>query len=58
LDFVNQWRIEATKPKIIANQDTVLNIALDVGFNARSWFYKTFKQEAGKTPSEFRKMGR
>jgi len=55
-DFVNQWRIEAAKPKIIANQDTVLNIALDVGFNARSSFYKAFKQETGQTPSEFRKM--
>ena len=54
-DFVNQWRIEAAKPKIIANQDTVLNIALEVGFNARSSFYKAFKQETGKTPSEFRK---
>jgi AraC-like DNA-binding protein len=57
-DFVNQWRINAAKPKIIANQDTVLNIALDVGFNARSSFYKAFKQETGKTPSEFRKMGK
>jgi YesN/AraC family two-component response regulator len=55
-DFVNQWRIEAAKPKIIANQDTVLNIALEVGFNARSSFYKAFKQETGQTPSEFRKM--
>ena len=57
-DFVNQWRIEAAKPKIIANQDTVLNIALEVGFNARPSFYKAFKQETGITPSEFRKMGR
>ena len=54
-DFVNQWRIEAAKPKIIANQDTVLEIALEVGFNARSSFYKAFKQETGQTPSEFRK---
>jgi AraC-like DNA-binding protein len=54
-DFVNQLRIEAAKPKIIANQDTVLNIAFEVGFNARSSFYKAFKQETGKTPSEFRK---
>lgn len=55
-DFINQWRIEAAKPKILANQDTVLNIALEVGFNARSSFYKAFKQETGKTPSEFRKQ--
>lgn len=54
-DFVNQWRIEDAKPQIIANQDTILNIALAVGFNARSSFYKAFKQDTGKTPSEFRK---
>ncbi|MCW9000220.1 MAG: AraC family transcriptional regulator, partial [Kangiellaceae bacterium] len=54
-DFVNKWRIESAKPQIIANEDTVLNIALGVGFNARSSFYKVFKKETGKTPTEFRK---
>lgn len=54
-DFVNKWRIETAKPKIIANEDTILNIALEVGFNARSSFYKVFKKETGKTPTEFRK---
>ncbi|KZN40897.1 helix-turn-helix domain-containing protein [Pseudoalteromonas luteoviolacea] len=54
-DFVNQWRIEAAKPQILANSSTVLDIALEVGFNARSSFYKAFKQTTGKTPSEFRK---
>ena len=55
-DFVNHWRIQAAKPLIIANQSTVLNIALSVGFNARSSFYKAFKQETGQTPSEYRKQ--
>jgi YesN/AraC family two-component response regulator len=54
-DFVNKWRIETAKPKIIANEDTVLNIAMEVGFNARSSFYKVFKKEIGKTPTEYRK---
>jgi AraC-like DNA-binding protein len=55
-DFVNRWRIETAKPKIIDNKETVLNVALDVGFNARSSFYKAFKKETGKTPTEFRKL--
>mgnify|MGYP003875915305 CR=1 FL=1 len=54
-DFVNHWRIEAAKPLVLANQHSILNIALDVGFNARSSFYKAFKKETGNTPSEFRK---
>ena len=55
-DYVNQWRINAAKPEIIANQRSVLEIALAVGFNARSSFYKAFKQQTGLTPSEFRKQ--
>ena len=55
-DFINKWRIEAAKSKIVANQDSVLTVALEVGFNARSSFYKAFKQETGTTPSEFRKQ--
>jgi len=54
-NFVNQWRIEAAKPLIAADKDTILNIALQVGFNTRSSFYKAFKNETGKNPSEFRK---
>lgn len=55
-DFINKWRIETAKPKIIANEDSVLNIAYEVGFNARSSFYKVFKRETGKTPTEYRKL--
>ncbi len=55
-DYVNKWRVETAKPEIIANEDTVLNIALEAGFNARSSFYKAFKKETGKTPGEFRKF--
>lgn len=54
-DYVNHWRIHFAKPKILANTDSVLNIALEAGFNARSSFYKAFKQETGFTPTEYRK---
>lgn len=54
-DFVNQWRIEASKSELLTSADPVLKIALDAGFNARSSFYKAFKKETGVTPGEFRK---
>lgn len=53
-DFVNRWRIEAAKPKIISDDATVLTIALSVGFNARSSFYKAFKRETGETPRAYK----
>lgn len=55
-DYVNQARIEAAKPMLLQNKDTVLNIAMAVGYNARSSFYKAFKQYTGLTPSEFKKL--
>tara|TARA_R110002051_G_scaffold32382_2_gene73038 strand:+ start:110938 stop:112110 length:1173 start_codon:yes stop_codon:yes gene_type:complete len=53
-DYINAWRIRAAEPKIAAGSDTILDIAMAVGFNARSSFYKAFKRETGQTPSEYR----
>ncbi len=53
-DYVNRWRIEAAKPLVSAGEQTVLAIALEVGFNARSSFYKAFRRETGLTPTAYR----
>ncbi|KNC66988.1 helix-turn-helix domain-containing protein [Pseudoalteromonas ardens] len=53
-DFVNHWRIKASKSRLLSSDESVLNIALEVGFNARSSFYKAFKKETGMTPGQFR----
>jgi len=34
--------------------ETVLNVAHDVGFNSRSTFNAAFKKHAGATPSQYR----
>ncbi|MCH2168635.1 MAG: helix-turn-helix transcriptional regulator [Oceanicola sp.] len=53
-DYVARWRIEASKPLIMAGQESVLAVALDVGFNSRSTFYKAFNRETGMTPKSYR----
>lgn len=53
-DYVARWRIEAAKSLILADESSVLTIAMDVGFNSRSTFYKAFKRETGLTPNAFR----
>jgi len=53
-DYVSRWRIEASKPRIMAGDASVLAVALDVGFNSRSAFYKAFKRETGMTPKSYR----
>lgn len=53
-DYVARWRIEASKPLITAGDASVLTVALEVGFNSRSAFYKAFKRDTGMTPKGYR----
>lgn len=55
-DYVAGWRIEASKPMIATGNTSVLTVALDVGFNSRSTFYKAFNRETGMTPKAYRQL--
>lgn len=57
-DYVAHWRIEAAKPRILSGEASVLAVALEVGFNSRSTFYKAFRRETGMTPKAFRETNR
>ncbi len=56
--FINSYRIEEVKTKL-SNPDfskySILGIAFESGFNSKSTFNKIFKEETGKTPSEYKK---
>ena len=54
-DYVNQHRIGAAKRMLKSSDDAVLDIAMNVGFNAKSSFYTAFKKETGQTPNQYRK---
>jgi AraC-like DNA-binding protein len=55
-DLVNKYRIERAKSLLRSDPDrTVLEIALEVGFNAKSTFNTAFRRITQFTPSEFRK---
>lgn len=53
-DYVAFWRIEAAKQKLKDTDASVVQIAVDVGFNSRSTFYKAFKKNTDMTPKAFR----
>jgi AraC-like DNA-binding protein len=53
-DYVNRYRVEAAKIQLLNSEQTVLDIAMNVGFNAKSSFYTAFKKETQLTPSQFR----
>ncbi|MCC2617799.1 AraC family transcriptional regulator [Aestuariibacter halophilus] len=57
-DYINQHRVEAAKERLCSSGDTILDIALAVGFNAKSSFYAAFKKHTQLTPSAYRKQHR
>lgn len=61
LDFVNGYRIKEAQAKLIdpkMNHYTILSIAYEAGFNAKSTFYTVFKKHTGMTPSQYRKQAK
>jgi len=53
-DFVNSYRVSEAKTRLKSSNETILNIAYEIGFNSRSSFYTAFKKDTGQTPSAFR----
>ena len=55
-DFVNGWRIEEAKSLLQGDKErSVLDVAMDVGFNSKSTFYTAFKKSTDESPAAFRK---
>jgi uncharacterized protein (TIGR02246 family) len=61
-DFINTYRIKEAKQLLINLEgkapDSILDIALMVGFNTTSTFYNAFKKFSGISPVKFRKLNR
>jgi len=58
LDFINGYRVKTAQEMLINpkfGHYTIMAIAYDAGFNAKSTFYAVFKKHTGLTPSAYRK---
>lgn len=55
-DYVNKKRVEAAQQLLRTTEKTAMDIAYEVGFNARSSFYKAFQRQTGLTPGQFREQ--
>jgi len=61
LDFINGYRVKEAQAKLIdpkLSHYTILSIAYEAGFNAKSTFYTVFKKQTGMTPSQYRKQAK
>ena len=55
-DFVNEYRVEAVKQRLLAATDrnlTIAGLAFECGFNSQPTFQRAFKTLQGESPSEF-----
>jgi len=56
-EYVNDYRIEAFKKRLLENKDTSLTItgiAFECGFNSQATFQRVFKMHTKQSPSSFR----
>ena len=53
--YVQQIRLEKAEHLLISSEKTIEEIAENVGYNNKGYFYKIFQEKYGMTPSKFRK---
>ncbi|WP_054738957.1 helix-turn-helix transcriptional regulator [Cellulosilyticum ruminicola] len=56
--YIQNFRLEKSKGLLINTDDSILNIALNTGFNSSSYFNNIFKKNVGQTPLEYRQSHR
>ncbi len=54
-DYINQLRIDKAKKLLIETDDSIIRIALEVGFESLNTFYVLFQKKNGLSPSAYRR---
>ena len=57
-DYADSLRLREALRLLTASDQTVLDVALDTGFDNLSAFYRFFKRHMGQTPTDYRKAAR
>jgi AraC-like DNA-binding protein len=54
-DFINQFRVQEAETLLLQKTPkmSVLDIAMESGFNSKTAFYEAFKKRTGMTPTQF-----
>ena len=55
MDYLSEWRMSLAFSKLQMSKDTVLSIALDIGYQSEASFSRAFKKVVGKSPGEVRR---
>jgi AraC-like DNA-binding protein len=52
-DYIKSYRLEQAARRFSAGEQSILDVALSVGFHNLSYFYRAFRAKYGMTPKEF-----
>lgn len=55
-DYLNSLRLKKSLSDLLYTNKSILEIAIDYGFNDNKSYHRIFKREYGTTPGEFRKV--
>lgn len=55
MDYLTEWRMSLAYSKLQLSKDSMLVIALDIGYQSEAAFSRAFKKVIGNSPSEVRK---
>lgn len=55
MDYLTEWRMSLAYSSLQLTKDTMLSIALDIGYQSEAAFSRAFKKVIGKGPMEVRK---
>lgn len=55
MDYLTEWRMSMAYSKLQLSKDTVLAIALDIGYQSEAAFSRAFKKVIGKSPGAVRR---
>jgi AraC-like DNA-binding protein len=55
LAYLAMWRMQLAARRLQTSRDTVLQVALEVGYESEAGFIRAFKREFGLPPAKYRK---
>ncbi len=58
LQYLTEWRMAVAKSQLETSSDSILEIALDLGYQSEAAFSRAYKKTMGTTPGTSRKVSR
>lgn len=56
LAYISQWRMQIARQELIASNDSIIQIAVKVGYSSEAAFSRAFKKFYSKAPATYRRL--